>query len=224
MPKDSLKSIFRKLWKIPKGLYRHFIARDIDITRNEFLSISFMFSAVVVLIVSLINSIWGNSPPTIMSGNDWQTIFIIAIITLIITGFGSGFLIDYMKLKIVWTFIILGISSVSLFLLNTGVGGLGSYILGVVIICFSILFLFFQIITILIAKTSIMERARVTAGVLIIVGITTIITLGYIQGLQLFNYSYVLFFIFFASAGIFARTVKWRTETDKFNGRITLNS
>ncbi len=180
-----------------------------------------MFSAFVVLVVSLIESIWGSSPPSIMSGNDWQIVFIVAIIILIISGFGSGLLIDYMKLSITWTFGILGLSSVSLFLLNTGVGDLGLYLLGVVIICFSILFLLFQIITILIAKTSIMERARVTAGVLIIVGIATIVTLAYEQVLELFNYSYVLFFIFFVLAGIFARKVKWRAETDKFNGRIT---
>ncbi len=206
--------------KLPKDLFRQFITRDIDITRNEFLSISCLFSAVVVVLVTLVESIWGNFRPPILVGNE-EIVYIIAIITLIVTGFGGGFLIDFQKSKISWAFAILGLSAVSFLIVNTDVENLGLLIFGVVLMCFSFLFLFLELITILIAKTSIMERARVTAGVLIIVGVATIVTLSFIQVLELFNYSFVLFFIFLGVAAFFARKATWQTDTEKFNGRIT---
>ena len=200
--------------------YRHFIIRDIDINRYELLCISFLLSGVVVLLTSLIYSVWGKFPPTRIS-IDERTIYIIGIITLIVTGVWSGVLIDKLKSKIKWAFWILGLASVSLFFMNTNIEELTLYILGVIICCFSILFLFIEIITLLITLTSIMERARVTAGVLICVGVTTLMTIEYMEGLQLYNYSFLLLFVFLGLAGVSAWKANWRLDTDKFNGRLT---
>ncbi len=179
-----------------------------------------MFSGLVVLVVNLVDSVWGIYRPSQFTV-DWPIVYIVAISTLIITGLGSGILIDFQKSKITGAFAILGLSSFSLFFLNTNVDNLGLYLFGVVLSCFSIIFLFFEITTLLIAKTSIMERARVTAGVMIIVGIMVLVIIGYVEALQLYNYTFLIFFLFLGLAVVFARKVKWRTDTEKFNGRLT---
>ncbi len=214
------KSIFRKVWEIPKTFTTQFITRDIDISRNEFLAVSFLFSTVVVLIINLTYSFWGGYSPKNFP-IDWKFIYIIAIITLVVTGLSAGVIIDSQKSKIKWTFGILVLSSACFLFTNTAVGDFISYAFGIILNCFTALFLFIEVISTLLVKTSIMERARVTAAVLFIVGISALVTIAFVNILKLYDFLFLLFFILLGCSAFFAQKTDWKAGNEKFNGRIS---
>ncbi|HMF34403.1 MAG TPA: hypothetical protein VKK79_23475, partial [Candidatus Lokiarchaeia archaeon] len=214
-----IDSFYDRIKKIVKHVFSHYITRDIDITRDEFLTICFLFSAEVVLIVYMVNSIWlGNRPPAL--GVPWDVIYLLGSVVLILAGAVSGIFIDRQKSRIRWTFAILVISSSCFLFLNRFIANDALYVIGVIISCFSALFLFLATITILVEKTSILDRARVTAMTLIFVSVVTAIVLAFV-GLGFIDYSFILFFLFLGVAALLARRVKWYTEKEDIHVELT---